>query len=213
MPRRSDVRGVLVLGKELRHYPDRGRREIRARSAAAAVAWRAGAEVVLTVEARLRGQARSGSDLVIEHLLGFGVPEQAIVIDRKSRSTREEALLACEHAKRLGLGHLTVITHGYHVERARRIFVELPVPSRVLSPTCFLRGASGGEREAILAAVPDHRVSRQERLPELVFSCLGWLISPLPAKLRWSLEVGAGALLRGESVGEPSLRGRGDGGG
>ena len=202
------VRGVLVLGKELRHYPERARREMRARAAAAAVAWRWGADRVLTLEARLRGQQRSGSDLVIEDLLSFGVPEHAIVVDRTSRSTRDEALLAYEHARRLGLRHLTVVTHGYHVERARRIVDELAVPSSVLSPTCFLRGACEAEREAILAALPDERASRQERGPELVFSCLGLMLSPLPTKLRWGLEVGAGALLRG--TGGVVFRGGGD---
>ena len=32
------MRGVLILGKELRRHPERARRELRARSAAAAVA-------------------------------------------------------------------------------------------------------------------------------------------------------------------------------
>lgn len=188
--------GVLILGKELRRHPERARRELHARSAAASVAVRRGASVVLTLEARLRGQKESGSELVGRHLRAFGVPEAAIVREDRSRSTREEVLLACEHAARLGLEELLVLTHDYHLDRTRSLFEEMPHRATVIAPTAMLRHATELERAAILGAVPDEGVFAAERVPEALFSALAGLLRPLPTRIRWGLEVRAGALLR-----------------
>ena len=85
---------VMVLGKELRGDPERARRELLARSVAAVVALREGARRVLTVEARLRGQAVSGAALVVEALVARGVRAEQILQREQSRSTREEAMMA-----------------------------------------------------------------------------------------------------------------------
>jgi uncharacterized SAM-binding protein YcdF (DUF218 family) len=152
--------------------------------------------VVLTLEARLRGQQESGSELVCRHLQSFGVPEGAIVRENRSRSTREEVLLSCEHASRLGLEELLVLTHDYHLDRTRALFAEMPQRTRVMAPTALLRHATELERAAILSGVPDEGAFAAERTPELLFSALAGLLRPLPARLRWGLEVRAGALLR-----------------
>ena len=148
--------GVLVLGKELRRDPERARRELRARAAAAAAAVRAGAPFVATLEAKLAGQAESGADLVRAHLLELGVPEAQIVARSLTRSTREEAWLgaACfaEREVRRGL----VITGRYHVERARRLFADAAAPAEVHAPMALWRWANPTERAWITAGAPPH---------------------------------------------------------
>ena len=190
------MRAILVLGKELRRFPDRARRELLARSAAAAVAWRTGGGLVLTLEARLRGQERSGSELVHEHLLRFGVPSDRIVRKDLSRSTREEAILAHREMRDRGLRSLLAITHDYHLDRVRSMVEALGVPARTVAPTSMLRKADAAQRAAILAAVPGPEVFAQERSSERAFSALAGLLRPFPRRLRWGLEVRAGALLR-----------------
>ena len=69
---------VLILGKELRRDAERARAELRARSAAAAVALRRGVAEVWTLEARLRGQAEAGSDIVRGYLGALGVPPERV---------------------------------------------------------------------------------------------------------------------------------------
>ena len=190
------MRAILVLGKELRRFPDRARRELLARSAAAAVAWRTGGGVVLTLEARLRGQQRSGSELVCEHLRRFGVPSDRIVRRDLSRSTREEVILAHQEMRGRDLRSLLAITHDFHLDRVRGMLDALGISARTAAPTSMLRKADADQRAAILAAVPEPEVFAQERSSELAFSALAGLLWPLPRRVRWGLEVRAGALLR-----------------
>ena len=189
---------MLVLGKELRRDPERARRELRARSAAAAVAWRGGARTVLTLEAPLRGQPDAGSAIVAAHLQHLGVPAAAVVCEARTRSTREEALRASALVSARGLGRLLVITSGYHVPRARRLLAEHfdAGALAVHAPTGFLRGATDEERVWIQAGVPaGAALAREERLERRLLwaaAALAWL----PGPVRWAVEVQAGALLR-----------------
>ena len=117
------VDGVLILGKELRHFPERARRELKARSAAAAVALRAhGAQAAVSLEAPLAGQEDAGSAIVASFLGELGVPAERMVLDERTRSTREEAVEGARVADRLGWKRVLVVTSAYHVPRARRVF-------------------------------------------------------------------------------------------
>ena len=82
--------GVQVLGKELRRDPSRALTELRARTAAAGVALRLGAEAVVSLEAPLRGQPMAGSQIVRMDLETLGVPPQKMILDTQTRSPREE---------------------------------------------------------------------------------------------------------------------------
>lgn len=188
---------VLILGKELRRDPERARRELRARSAAAAAAWRAGARFVATLEAKLRGQELSGSTIVIDYLRELGVPESAIVYANTTRSTREEAVegaaLFTQHGVRRGL----VVTAKYHVPRAIRLFADVGAPAAVHAPEALWRYANATERAWIAEGEPTDEVMADECRIEAVLSNLARALAPLPVPVRSKLEIAAGAWFRG----------------
>jgi hypothetical protein len=189
--------GVLILGKELRREPQRARRELQARAAAAAAALRAGAGWVATLEAKLDGQAQSGSELVREFLAQLGVPPDRVVTRDVTRSTREEAVLGTalfvERACRRGL----VLTARYHVPRARRLFEESQAPAEVHAPEAMWRYATAREREWIAAGSPDEAALAAEAPIERLFGGFEALLRPLPVAMRGMIEIGAGAWWRG----------------
>lgn len=188
---------VLVLGKELRGHPERARRELRARAAAAAAAVRAGASFVATLEAKLRGQDESGSTLVLNDLLSFGVPRDRIVFGNSTRSTREEAVLGTSLFIERGVRRALVVTGEYHVSRARRLFVEARSPAEVHSPAAMWRFANAAEREAITQGQATPQTLALEARNEGVLSGLERVLSPLPLGIRSMVEIRAGALWRG----------------
>lgn len=189
---------VMVLGKELRRDPERARRELLARAVAAVVALRGGARKVLTVEARLRGQAESGSALVAAALLARGAREDQLIRQEQSRSTREEAMLARALTVEHGLGRLGVITAHYHLPRARALFDEHFAPGEVelFTPESFAQRATAEERAVIAAATPTAETMRDEGRAEAVLHGLARALRPLPNPLRFAVEVQAAALLR-----------------
>ena len=189
---------VMVLGKELRGDPARARRELLARAVAAVVALREGARRVLTVEAKLRGQAESGSALVVTALLARGVQPAQIIQREQSRSTREEAMMAkmlCDEHK---LGRLGVITAHYHLPRARALFEDhfSPGEFELFTPETFAQRATAEERALIVAATPTAPTLAAEGRAEAVLFTLARALRPLPDAARFALEVRAGALLR-----------------
>lgn len=196
---------VQVLGKELRRHPVRALAELRARSAAAAVAWRRGAGQVLTLEAPLIGQSKAGCELVAALLSELGVAPEAVVERSWTTSTREEALAARRLCEDSPGERLLVITSAYHVARARRMFAEAFPPGRVAvhAPEALLRGATAQERAWILAGAPSAQTWADERVPELVLGGLAAALRPLPSAVRWDLEVRAGRWLRA-SGGSPA---------
>lgn len=187
---------VQVLGKELRHEPERAMRELRARSAAAAVA-RAGRPVV-TLEAPLRGQPEAGSAIVLRLLATLGVPRGAVVAAQESRSTREEALGLARRAQQRGWRRALVLTSAYHVRRAQRIFDDVAGPgfATVRTPEDFLSAAGGQAADWIAAGTPDAAALAREARTERRFSTFAEILRPLPPALRWQVEVAAAATLR-----------------
>lgn len=188
---------VLVLGKELRGHPERARRELRARAAAASAAIRAGATFVATLEARLRGQDESGSTLVLSDLLSFGVPQDRVVFGDSTRSTREEAVLGTSLFIERGVRRALVLTGEYHVSRARRLFAEARSPAEVHGPTAMWRFANLAEREAITAGLATPATLALEARNEGLLDALERALSPLPLGVRTMVEIRAGALWRG----------------
>jgi uncharacterized SAM-binding protein YcdF (DUF218 family) len=194
---RSPFDVVLILGKELRVDPARGRRELGARCAAASALWRHGASYVVNLEAKLRGQDESGSAVVRAMLAELGVPEAAIVLDDRTRSTREEAVEGGAKFLELGARRPVVVTARYHVPRARRLFADVGVATAIHTPEAFWRFANDKERMWMAAGIPDEAVMRRECATEAVLSTLARVLSPLPASWRAALEIRAGAAWRG----------------
>ncbi|MCB9797019.1 MAG: YdcF family protein [Alphaproteobacteria bacterium] len=198
------VDGVMILGKELRRYPERARRELRARAAAASVALRHGAREVLSLEDVLRGQQHSGSRIVAELLHELGVPPERVVLAERTRSTREEALEGARLSLARGYRRLVAVTSAYHVPRARYYFTEafreLVPPEacqvEVVAPESFLQRANEAERRWIEAGTPGPDCFRQEQPMEMAFGAFAALLRPLPRRLRWSVEVEAAAAFR-----------------
>ena len=190
--------GVLVLGKELRRDRGRALRELRARSAAAAIALRQGAAAVASLEAPLVGQEQAGSAIVAAFLRELGVPQQSIILAEQTRSTREEAIAGCAMARDRGWRRTLVITARYHVPRARMLMEEHFGRSAVSvhAPEALLRAATATERAWILAGSPSAAALAAEAPVERVLHGLARVLRPLPDALRWSLEVRAGAALR-----------------
>ncbi len=190
---------VLILGKELRRNPDRALRELRARAAAASAAWRAGAPFVATLEARLRGQDRSGSAVVAEYLAELGVPGSAIVRMDRTRSTREEAVEGAALFVSRGVRRGLVVTARYHVPRARRLFDDALHPGAAVihAPEALWRFANAKERAWIEAGTPDAAVMADECRIEALLSNLARGLAVLPRPARAKVEILAGGLFRG----------------
>jgi hypothetical protein len=188
---------VLILGKELRRDPERARRELRARAAAASAALRAGAPFVATLEAKLRGQEESGSTIVIGYLHELGVPDAAIVRDNVTRSTREEAVHGGALFRSRGVRRGLVVTARYHVPRATRLFADVGAPAVVHTPMALWRFANEVERRWIAEGEPDAAVMVDECRVEALLSTLARALAPLPVTARSRLEIAAGAAFRG----------------
>jgi uncharacterized SAM-binding protein YcdF (DUF218 family) len=188
---------VLILGKELRRDPERARRELKARSAAAAAAWRAGARFVATLEAKLRGQEESGSTIVRGYLAELGVPPEAIVWTNLTRSTREEAVAGAELFRERGVRRGLVVTARYHVPRARRLFSDVGAPAAVYAPASVWRFANAKERAWIADGEPSEAVMADECRIEALLSMLARGLAPLPVSARSRMEIAAGAWFRG----------------
>ena len=108
---------VQILGKELRLDPQRVRRELQARSAAASACLRGGVEHVISVEAPLKGQDEAGSEIVRRYLLELGVAPRHMILAQTSYSTREEAIALGELVAEHGWRRVLVVTASYHVGR------------------------------------------------------------------------------------------------
>jgi uncharacterized SAM-binding protein YcdF (DUF218 family) len=206
----SPFSGVQVLGKELRRDPNRALVELRARTAAATVCLRMGAEAVVSLEAPLRGQVMAGSEIVRLNLEQLGVRPEQMILDTLTRSTREEALVGARIAHERGWRRLLVITSSYHVPRARRCFEDVMGSGAVAvhTPEAMLQHAIALEREWIIEGSPENMDMLRECVVEAALSFAARLVGPLPPRLRWQAEVVAGNLLRGMDERSVSLRER-----
>lgn len=197
---------ILILGKEHRRDPERATRELHARAAAASAVVRARTghiTRVLALEAPMPDRA-SGSPLVRSLLLDLGVPSDHIHIETSTYSTRAEAILA----RHLAAGPMLVLTHSYHLDRARRIFAESgPSQFSVHTPESFHKLASPQERTLIAAGTPTVATLAQEARQERIFGLLATLIRPLPRLVRDNAETWAGWRLRGSGLQQGHRRG------
>ncbi len=192
---------VIVLGKEMRHDPERALRELRARAAAASAVSRHTAATIATLEARLKGQHRTGSEVVADLLSELGADPSRVYREDQTRSTREEVARTLDLAISRRWTRILVVTARYHIPRARRLYADelarLPTAPTIAvhCPAALLRACNPTERAWILAGEPDAATMQRECRAELVLSTLARVLRPLP--FRREVEVYAGARLRG----------------
>jgi len=114
-----------------------------------------------------------------EAAIRVGIPADRIVMEDRSRTTREEALLLKPRLAGRGIGRFVLVTAPTHMKRAVRALRAVgldPVPS----PTP-LRGTEGSERRSWWSLMPDHEslaVSDDaiyDMLATLYYRLRGWL--------------------------------------
>jgi uncharacterized SAM-binding protein YcdF (DUF218 family) len=65
------------------------------------------------------------ASLMKEQALSLGVPRNAILLEEKSASTKENAIFAKDVIKRHGYTSLILVTSAYHSKRANKIFEKI----------------------------------------------------------------------------------------
>lgn len=127
----SDV--IVVLGSGLRGDNSPGPALYR-RTRKAAVLYQQGiAPNIICTGGYTEGHTRSEADACAELLIGYGVPEQAITLEERSRSTLENASYTREIMNANGWQTAVVVSDGYHLLRAGWIFQLAGIPA-VTSP-------------------------------------------------------------------------------
>lgn len=118
--RPADV--IVVLGAGLRPDGEPGWALTR-RSAQGADRWKAGyAPYVLCTGGLAPSQWRSEAAACRELLLRFGVPDDAILLEDRSRSTEENALNSREILRDRGWQEVLLVSDSYHVLRGGILF-------------------------------------------------------------------------------------------
>lgn len=107
------------------------------RVAAGARAWLAGRAPIVVLTGGGPRNGPSEADMMARAIVHLGVPGEALVLEERSHSTRENALFTAELARRLGVGCVLLVTSEVHMPRASLLFAatglqvfEAPVPVR-----------------------------------------------------------------------------------
>jgi uncharacterized SAM-binding protein YcdF (DUF218 family) len=83
---------------------------------------RGGAALVVVASGGRRWDGEVEADAMARELVVLGVPEGAIVRERLSLSTPDNARFAAEALSRRGIGRATVVTCAWHLPRAEALF-------------------------------------------------------------------------------------------
>jgi uncharacterized SAM-binding protein YcdF (DUF218 family) len=93
----------------------------RERAAAAAALWHAGGgRLVIATGGVTRGAPRAEADAIAEALAALGVPD--VVVERASRTTRDNARLTRPLLEAHGARSLWLVTQPFHGRRSARLF-------------------------------------------------------------------------------------------
>jgi len=90
----------------------------RRRAARAAEAWHRGCAPVILVSGGRRWHGVSEADALRQQLVADGVPEEALVLERRSCSTRENARYAVDLLRARSATHIGVVSCDWHLPRA-----------------------------------------------------------------------------------------------
>ena len=203
---------VIVLGKELRLRPDQARRELAARTAAAAILHHRFGIRVLTVEGELSGAAEAGSQVVRRLLAELGVPSDQIVARSTSHATLVEVMTTRVCMRAMDARRAIAVTSGYHVRRAQHYFDaarrERDATVAVMAPESIVQRYASTrdelEREEIKRAADTigrsgltARELAIELRTERILRAGARLLSILPRRLAWAIELTIAGQLRG----------------
>lgn len=116
----SDV--MIVLGAGITR-DGRAGWALQRRATHAADLWQQGyAPVVICSGGQAPGYPRSEAEACRDVLMRYGVPADAIVLERQSRSTEENAIYSRAIMEERGWQSALVVSDGYHVLRASYLF-------------------------------------------------------------------------------------------
>ncbi|MBL8134588.1 MAG: YdcF family protein [Anaerolineae bacterium] len=133
--RDADV--IIVLGAGMTRSGRPGPALTR-RSETAAALYHAGyADRLLCAGGVPRYTDRSEAEGCAEVLIASGVPEDAIMLEERSRSTEENAVYSRAIMESQGWGSALVVSDGYHLLRARWIFAEQGVEAYTVPASAF----------------------------------------------------------------------------
>jgi uncharacterized SAM-binding protein YcdF (DUF218 family) len=118
---RPPLEALVVLGALVR--PDgRASPALAARARHAAALYHAGVAPLLVLSGGASGSGPSEARVALGLLRGAGVPEGACLLEEESRSTRDNARLTTPLLAARGLTRVGVVSDGFHLLRARRLF-------------------------------------------------------------------------------------------
>ena len=119
---------IVVLGAPLAR--DRLTPMLAERCAAAAALWHAGgAPQVVATGGTTRGASRAEADVMAEALRAAGIPEDALVVERASQTTADNARLTA--ALLPGARSVWLVTQPFHGRRAAHLFARAGLVPRV----------------------------------------------------------------------------------
>jgi uncharacterized SAM-binding protein YcdF (DUF218 family) len=123
------VRAIVVLGCRVRLEADArlspGALARRVEMGARTYLRRADAQSVIVVSGGRRWGVDVEADVMAQELARLGVPEVAIVRERCSLSTRENARFTADVLTRRGIQEATLVTCPWHMERAVTCFARV----------------------------------------------------------------------------------------
>ncbi|MBW4436592.1 MAG: YdcF family protein [Pleurocapsa minor GSE-CHR-MK-17-07R] len=119
---------IIVLGSGLRRDNQPGPSLTRRSRHAASLYAQGMAETIICTGGLTAGRNRSEASGCAEVLMANGVPESAILLEERSRSTEENALFSHEIMRANGLTNAIIVSDGYHLLRAQWIFTQEGIP-------------------------------------------------------------------------------------
>lgn len=116
----SDI--IIVLGSGLREDGRPGPALLR-RSRHGAALWHEGfAPLILCTGGQSEYYPRTEAAACREILLTAGLPDEAILLEERSRSTEENAIYSKQLLDELGLSQVVLVSDSFHMLRARWLF-------------------------------------------------------------------------------------------
>jgi uncharacterized SAM-binding protein YcdF (DUF218 family) len=141
----SDV--IIVLGSGLRRDNSPGPALMRRSRHAAELHARGIADTIICTGGQTAGRTMSEASGCRSILLAEGVPDSAILLEERSRSTEENALFAHQIMRENGMETAVIVSDGYHLLRAAWIFQQEGIqavtsPAAALGPRTLLIAVS-----------------------------------------------------------------------
>lgn len=120
-PQPADV--IIVLGSGTRHGPDPLPTQARLRTDAGVALWRQGfADTVIFSGGLSKATSLIESDVMAQYAASIGLPDETIIRERASTSTRENAQRSLAIMADKKFDTAIVVTSSYHTWRACRVF-------------------------------------------------------------------------------------------